>query len=372
MTKPYRVVTVVGTRPEIIRLSRLVPALDNVAENLLVHTGQNSDPLLSDVFFGDLGLRTPDVFLDADSTSVASLMGDVLKGAERLVGEHRPHAAMILGDTNSAMAAIIFERLGVPVYHMEAGNRSFDNNVPEELNRRIVDHASTFNLPYNDYSLRNLLSEGKHPRFLCKTGSPIPEVISNSKDAILSSSIMESLGVESGKFLVASLHRQENVDFPDRLSACIEALEHASSYYGVPVFLSTHPRTRARLEKLRLTPNKNVIFHEPFGYLDYNKLQSEALCVISDSGTISEESAILGFAAVTLRESMERPESLASGHMLISGINKHSLISTIQMAIHRRHALPLPEGYDQAEFSTIVTNFFLSTVHLSKTWKGLI
>lgn len=370
MTSKMRVVTVVGTRPEIIRLSRLIPLLDDIADHLFVHTGQNTDPKLSDIFYSDLDLRQPDQYLHSDVTSFSTLMADVITSTERIIREFKPHAAVILGDTNSAISAIVFERMGVPVYHLEAGNRSFDNNVPEELNRRLVDHVSTFNLPYNDYSLRNLLAEGKHPRFLAKTGSPIREIYEHLKIKIHASTICEELSISPGNFMVASIHRQENVDFPDRLASCIDSLGALSRVHNLPVLVSTHPRTRLKMEQSQTVMPDGVRFHEPFGYLDYNKLQLEAKCVVSDSGTISEESAILGFPAVTLRDSMERPEGLI-GRFAISGISSSNVLQAVDWVLGSRHSAT-PEGYDEAQFSHNVANFLVSTVHLAKSWKGLL
>ena len=369
MKSKLRVVTVVGTRPEIIRLSRLIPLLDTVADHLFVHTGQNTDPKLSDIFFSDLDLRQPDQYLDSDVTSFSTLMASVITSTERIVNEFNPHAAVILGDTNSAISTIVFERMGVPVYHLEAGNRSFDSNVPEELNRRLVDHVATFNLPYNDYSLRNLLAEGKHPRFLAKTGSPIREIYEHLKLRIEASTVCDDLSVAPGNFMVASIHRQENVDFPDRLALCIDSLGALSREHNLPVLVSTHPRTRLRLEKSQTVLPDGVRFHEPFGYLDYNKLQMEAKCVISDSGTISEESAILGFPAVTLRDSMERPEGLI-GRFAISGLASNNVLQAVDWVLKSRQ-YATPEGYEESHFSHNVVNFLVSTVHLAKSWKGL-
>lgn len=364
-----RIVTVVGTRPEIIRLSRLIPLLDSIADHLFVHTGQNTDPRLSEIFFSDLELRQPDRYLNLDVTSFSTLMAGVITSTERIVNEFRPQAAVILGDTNSAISAIVFERMGVPVYHLEAGNRSFDYNVPEELNRRLVDHVATFNLPYNDYSLRNLLAEGKHPRFLAKTGSPIREIFEHLKPRIHASKVCENLSLSPGNFMVASLHRQENVDFPDRLAMCIDSLAALAKEHDLPVLVSTHPRTRLKLEQARTVIPDGVWLHEPFGYLDYNKLQMEAKCVISDSGTVSEESAILGFPAVTLRDSMERPEGLV-GRFAISGISSTNVLQAVEWVLGSMH-FAMPEGYQETRFSHNVANFLVSTVHLANSWKAL-
>ena len=369
--KKLKVVTIVGTRPEIIRLSRLIPKLDEYTDHIFVHTGQNSDPKLNEVFFEDLELRAPDYYLNVDTSSMGSVMGDVIKKSEEVFLKEKPDAVMILGDTNSAIAAIVAERLHIPVYHMEAGNRSFDNNVPEELNRKMVDHVASFNLPYNDYSMRNLLAEGIHPRFIQKTGSPIREIYEHYKDKIAASSAVEDLGLTPNGYFLVSVHRQENVDLPERLEKVLDCLVAVRDHWNLPVLVSTHPRTRVRLEALNRSGLDGITFHEPFGYLDYNKLQLDAKVVISDSGTISEESAIVGFKAVTLRDSTERPEALETGNMLLSGLNIDSLIQSIHLTIKRPGLELTPEGYSSNLFSERVISFLVSSARNHKSWKSL-
>jgi UDP-N-acetylglucosamine 2-epimerase (non-hydrolysing) len=368
--KKLKVVTIVGTRPEIIRLSRLIPKLDKYTDHVLVHTGQNSDPKLNEVFFEDLELRQPDYFLNVDTSSMGSVMGDVLKKSEEVFLKEKPDAVMILGDTNSSIAAIVAERMHIPVYHMEAGNRSFDNNVPEELNRKMVDHVASFNLPYNDYSMRNLLAEGIHPRFIQKTGSPISEIYEHYKDKIAASTVVEDLGLAPGGYFLASVHRQENVDLPERLESVLGCLVAVREKWGMPVMVSTHPRTRVRLEALGVKDLDGITFHEPFGYLDYNKLQLGAKCVISDSGTISEESWLMGFSAVTLRASMERPEALESGSIILTGLDSDNLIRSIGLEESEKES-SLPEGYESSNFSNKVLKYLFSTCTLFREWKGL-
>jgi UDP-N-acetylglucosamine 2-epimerase len=367
-----KVVTIVGTRPEIIRLSRLIPKLDEFTDHVLVHTGQNYDRQLNDVFFEDLELRQPDHYLNVDTSSFGSVMGDTLRKTEELFLKEKPDAVMILGDTNSAIAAVVAERMHIPVYHMEAGNRSFDNNVPEELNRKMVDHVASFNLPYNDYSMRNLLNEGIHPRFIHKTGSPMLEIFEHYKEKILKSNVLERLGLAKQGYFLVSLHRQENVDNPARLKKAIEALVSVREEWGLPILVSTHPRTRKRLEEMSSQNLPGITFHEPFGYLDYNKLQLEAKCVISDSGTISEESAIMDFPAITLRDSMERPEALEAGSILLAAVGNFEMVcSLVSRAMSRGSLVELPEGYEVRDFSSRVLDYLLSTCLLAKTWKSI-
>jgi UDP-N-acetylglucosamine 2-epimerase (non-hydrolysing) len=369
--KKLKVITIVGTRPEIIRLSRLIPKLDQHTDHVLVHTGQNYDRQLNDVFFEDLELRKPDYYLNVDTTSFGTVMGDTLKKSEEVFLKEKPDAVMILGDTNSAIAAVVAERMHIPVYHMEAGNRSFDNNVPEELNRKMVDHVATFNLPYNDYSMRNLLNEGIHPRFVHKTGSPMREIYEHYKEKIAASDVVERLGLKKGMYFLVSLHRQENVDSPERLKLALESLIAVRDEWNLPILVSTHPRTRKRLEAISSDSLPGFNFHEPFGYFDYNKLQLDAKCVISDSGTISEESAIMGFPALTLRDSMERPEALETRSIQIVGVRGASNILEAIRFVLSGEQKPLPAGYEQSSFSQVVTSVVLSTAGLNRTWLNL-
>ncbi len=359
-------VTIVGTRPEIIRLSRLIPKLDEHTNHVLVHTGQNSDRQLNEVFFEDLELRQPDYYLNVDTSSVGSVMGDVLKKCEEVFFKEMPDAVMILGDTNSAVAAIVAERMHIPVYHMEAGNRSFDDNVPEELNRKMVDHVATFNLAYNDFSMRNLLTEGIHPSRIHKTGSPIREVFNFYENKVNSSEIVTNLGVEPSEYILVSIHRQENVDRPAELAKFIDSLEFLIERYSLPILVSTHPRTRKRLASLRIEALTGVMFHEPFGYLDYCKLQREAFIVISDSGTVSEEANILGFRAISPRFRTERPESISSPLVITTEMHGPSMSRAIDYLKSLTDISNVPEGYDQTNFSDSVLSILLSTLHTSK------
>ena len=370
--KKLKVVTIVGTRPEIIRLSRLIPKLDEYTDHIFVHTGQNSDPKLNGVFFEDLELRKPDYYLNVDTTSMGTVMGDVIKKSEEVFLKEKPDAVMLLGDTNSAIAAIVAERLHIPVYHMEAGNRSFDNNVPEELNRKMVDHVASFNLPYNDYSMRNLLAEGIHPRFIQKTGSPIGEIYAHYKDKIAASTAVEDLGLKKDGYFLVSVHRQENVDIAFRLRNIFAQIEELHSTTKLPVIVSTHPRTRKKLIELGLGSNPRIRLEEPFGYLDYNKLQLNAKCVISDSGTIFEESSILGFNAVCLRDSTERPEAFEAGAALLSPVEGSDLVARVHYASTVAQSKDLADGYSVEHFSQIVISYVLSTSKLSNKWQGIV
>lgn len=366
-----KVVTVVGTRPEIIRLSRLIPKLDEYTSHVLVHTGQNYDPQLSEVFFTDLDLRKPDYFLNVDATSFGTVMADTIRKCEEVFLRERPQAVMILGDTNSSIAAIVAERMQIPVYHMEAGNRSFDNNVPEELNRRMVDHISSFNLPYTDYSLRNLLREGISPRFIQKTGSPIREIFEYYRSKIDASEALEKLGLKSREYFLASIHRQENVDSEERLRLILEALEAVHTRWNLPIVLSVHPRTKRRLLEFDLSRSKNILFHEPFGYLDYAKLQLRAACVLSDSGTISEESSIMRFPAVSIRSSIERPEALETGSTVLTGLHAENVLSAVDFSMKNFVGAAIPVDYEVDDFSQRVVGFLLSTATLHGEWANL-
>lgn len=366
-----KVVTIVGTRPEIIRLSMLIPKLDKYTDHVFVHTGQNSDPKLNEVFFQDLELRQPDYYLNVDTRSMGAVMGDTMRKAEEVFLKEKPDAVMILGDTNSAIAAVVAERMHIPVYHMEAGNRSFDNNVPEELNRKMVDHVASFNLPYNDYSMRNLLNEGIHPRRVQKTGSPIAEIYGAYRDKIEASSILEDVKLTKGRYFLVSIHRQENVDLPARLELVLDCLRALRDHFGLPVLVSTHPRTKVRLSALSQENLDGIVFHEPFGYLDYNKLQANAFCVVSDSGTISEEASIIGFPAVSIRDSIERPEALETGAMVLTGLNVENLIQSIELVRDQSEVSTTPEGYEITDFSDRVLKFVFSTARLHHSWSNI-
>jgi UDP-N-acetylglucosamine 2-epimerase (non-hydrolysing) len=371
------VVTVVGTRPEIIRLSRVIPLLDKHFNHIFVNTGQNKDPMLSKVFFDELEIRTPDLYLDVDTSTLGAVLGDTLAKIEKVFLEHKPDAVLILGDTNSAISAVLAKRMHIPVYHMEAGNRSFDENVPEETNRRLVDHVADFNIPYTEHARRNLIAEGLPPRRIMVSGSPMREVLDNYMAKIQASNILKTLELEPQKYFLVSAHRQENVDSPERLKDLLETLKKVHETWGLPIMVSTHPRTRKQLESVSgYKETKGVVFHEPFGFIDYNKLQLNAKCVLSDSGTISEESIILGFPSVTIRDSMERPEALESGGIVMTGLKAENVIAGIRSVTEdgdhsKGTAAQLPAGYEVADCSTRVVRYMLSTVSRHHEWAGI-
>jgi UDP-N-acetylglucosamine 2-epimerase len=371
------VVTVVGTRPEIIRLSRVIPLLDKHFNHIFVNTGQNKDPMLSKVFFDELEIRAPDIYLDVDTSTLGAVLGDTLAKIEKVLLEHKPDAVLILGDTNSSISAVLAKRMHIPVYHMEAGNRSFDENVPEETNRRLVDHVSDFNLPYTEHARRNLLAEGLPPRRIMVSGSPMREVLDNYMAKIQASNILKTLKLEPQKYFLVSAHRQENVDSSERLKDLLETLKQVHETWGLPIMVSTHPRTRKQLESISgYKETKGVVFHEPFGFIDYNKLQLNAKCVLSDSGTISEESIILGFPSVTIRDSMERPEALESGGIVMTGLKAENVIAGIRSVTEdgdhsKATAMQLPAGYEVTDCSTRVVRFMLSTISRHHEWAGI-
>jgi UDP-N-acetylglucosamine 2-epimerase (non-hydrolysing) len=372
-----KVMTIVGTRPELIRLSQVIARLDATMDHVLVHTGQNYDYALNQVFFEDLGIREPDHLLGVDTSSLGAVLGGTLVAAERVMLEERPDAVLVLGDTNSCIAAVMARRLKIPVYHMEAGNRCFDLNVPEETNRRLVDHVADFNLVYTEHARRNLLAEGLHPRRIIKTGSPMREVLDAYRDRIEASTVLRDRGLVAGGYVLVSAHREENVDAPERLRALLGCLTAVRTAFGMPVFVSTHPRTRKRLEALEDWDGpEGVTFSEPLGFHDYNKLQLSAACVMSDSGTIAEESTLLGFPAVTLRDSIERPEALDTGGIVMTGLDADDVVAAVGMAMSADRPEPgpgrlTPEDYLIDNTSERVVNFIRSTARRHHQWAGI-
>lgn len=374
MSKRLKVMTVVGTRPEIIRLACVIQRLEEATDHVLVHTGQNYDYSLNGVFFEDLGLRTPDHFMNADTSSLGAVLGDVLRGTERVIKEERPDAMVVLGDTNSCVSAIMGKRLKVPVFHLEAGNRSFDPNVPEEINRHLVDHVSDYNLVYTEHSRRNLLSEGIKPENVMVMGSPMREVLNTYRNRIDASDVLSRLGLETGGYLLASVHREENVDRKDRLEQVIASLQAVAEDQGVPFLVSTHPRTRNRLEQFNLVTHSNISLHEPLGFHDYNALQLAARCVISDSGTIAEESSMLGFPAVTIRDAIERPEALDTGAMVITGLEPADVVDSVRLTVNQHRTdgpATVPVEYQITDSSRRVVNYIRSQASTHHMRKGV-
>jgi len=316
-----KVMTIVGTRPEIIRLSRVVSKLDHYFKHVLVHTGQNYDRELNSVFFEELGIRAPDEFLNAAGENPAVTIGQVIISVDQVLEQHKPDAVLVLGDTNSSLCVISAKRRKIPIFHMEAGNRCFDFNVPEEINRKIVDHISDINLTYSDIAREHLLAEGLPATSVIKTGSPMKEVLDYYAEAIERSSILEQLNLEAQTYFLVSAHREDNVDSPSKLRKLLDVLTNLVAVYKLPILFSTHPRTRKRLDDLKYAPNQEIIFSKPFGFLDYIKLQMNAKCVLSDSGTITEESSILNFPALNIREVNERPEGFEEGAVMMVGLD---------------------------------------------------
>ena len=377
MTK-LKVMTILGTRPEIIRLSRVMARLDRYTDHTIVHTGQNWAYELNELFLKDLGIRSPDYFLGVGGGSLGETLGGILAEVEKALKEAKPDAVLILGDTNSAIAAIMARRMKIPVYHMEAGNRSFDRNVPEETNRRLVDHISDFNLVYTEHARRHLLSEGLEHRRITLTGSPMREVLEHYREQIMESDILSSLSLSRREYFIVSLHREENVDHPDRLRSLVDTINELAELYSYPIIISTHPRTRKRLDASGLSFHSLVQDATPFGFHDYNHLQMNAFCAISDSGTIAEEASILNFPAITPRDAIERPEGIDVGCIIMTGLDRNTIINSINAVTQgfseREQAdLPtaVPQDYCITNTAERVVSLILGTAKLSNQWDGI-
>lgn len=370
-----KVVTILGTRPEIIRLSCVLTLLDKHVEHKIAHTGQNYDYELNEVFFSDLRVRKPDYFMNVDTSSLGKMYGNIMIKTEEILTLEKPDACLILGDTNSAVAAIIAKRMKIPIYHMEAGNRCFDPNVPEETNRRIIDHISDFNLCYTEHARRHLLSEGLPHRRIYVTGSPMREVLNTHMDRIVASNVLEKVGVEKNGYFLASIHREENVDRRECLTQLLTALQKITVKFNCPVIVSTHPRTRKRLESLGLSNmSESIRFMKPFGFLDYVNLQMNAKCVISDSGTICEESSMLNFPAITCRNAIERPEAIDAGSIVVTGLDPDVIVAAIELQISadvRDGEMCVPRDYQITNTSHRVLKLILGTAKLSNLWDGI-
>jgi UDP-N-acetylglucosamine 2-epimerase (non-hydrolysing) len=359
-----KVMTIVGTRPEIIRLSRIIERLDRYCTHVLVHTGQNFDYELNEVFFADLDIRKPDEFLDAAGANAAETIGRVIIAADRVLDKHVPDALLLLGDTNSSLAAIAAKRRRIPIFHMEAGNRCFDFRVPEEINRRIVDHIADVNLTYSGIAREYLLREGLPPDRVIKTGSPLREVIEHYWPKIESSDVLARLKLTALQYFVVSLHREENVDAPATLRRLLALLSHLATKHDLPLIVSTHPRTRQRIEALGAAMDPRVRLHKPFGFSDYIALQVSARAVLSDSGTITEESSILNFPALNLREVHERPEGFEEGAVMLVGLSEQRVDEALAVLADqprgRERLLRMVEDYEPNNVADKVLRIILS------------
>lgn len=371
-----KVMTFIGTRPEIIRLSRTMVRLDEFLNQVIVHTGQNYDYELNEIFFKDLELRKPDYFLEVNTSSLESSVGDIIRKSGEVIRKENPDAVLVLGDTNSCLAAYMAKRLHIPVFHMEAGNRCFDFNVPEEVNRRIIDHIADFNLVYTEHARRHLIAEGLQHRRIYLTGSPMKEVLDYYMPKIKQSKAVEILSLKERNYFLISTHREENVDNPENLFKILTVLNKLAEDYNLPVIVSTHPRTRKRLEKITgIEMNPLIQFLKPFGFLDYINLQMNALCVLSDSGTISEESSMLSFPAISLRQSMERPEAQDAGTIILTGFDPQVVSDSIKICIKEfeitKKYKRIAEDYTIENTSWRVLKLISGNAKLSNSWSGI-
>ena len=361
--KKIKVMTIVGTRPEIIRLSEVIKACDKYFEHILVHTGQNWDYTLNQVFFEELNLREPDYYLNSVGKHLGETIGNIIAKSYEVLEKEMPNALLILGDTNSCLAAVAAKRLKIPVFHMEAGNRCFDQNVPEEINRKIVDHISDINLPYTEHSRRYLLAEGFRKEHIYVTGSPMHEVLMKNMEKIDQSKPLEKLGLEKGKYILVSAHREENIDIEKNFFKLMNGINMIAEHYNIPVIYSTHPRSMKKIEERNFKFNPLVKNLKPFGFFEYNKLQKNAYAVISDSGTLSEESSMLNFPGILIRTSTERPEVLDKGNMIIGGIEGEEIIQAIDMVrtyFEENNRYELPVDYRDINVADKVVRIILS------------
>ena len=363
-----KVMTIVGTRPEIIKLSRVMAELDKNVEHILVHTGQNYDFELNEIFFKDLGVRKPDYFLNAVGKTTAETIGNILIKSDEIFEKENPDAVLLYGDTNSCLSVISAKRRQIPIFHMEAGNRCFDQRVPEELNRKIVDHLSDINMPLTEQARDYLISEGIRPETVIKTGSCMKEILSFYKEQIDSCDVLERLQLEIGRYFIVSIHREENVDYPENLKKLVDSLNALAEKYNFPVIVSTHPRTQKRLEdiKTEVALNPLVKYMKPMGFFDYIALQKTACCVISDSGTITEESSILNFPAIMIRMAHERPEGMDEGTVIMSGIERERVIESVNIIVNQSidnpHSTRIINDYNVENVSIKVLRIILSYI----------
>ena len=365
--KKLKVMVVVGTRPEIIRLALTIQKMEQFFDVVLVHTGQNYDHSLNEIFFQDFGLRKPDYFLETPGVDLGETMGNVIAKSYAVMVKEKPDALLVLGDTNSGLAVISAKRLKIPIFHMEAGNRCFDMNVPEEINRKIIDHTSDVNLAYTENARQYLINEGLRNDFVYVTGSPMAEVLDVYGKRIESSQVLEKLELEKGKYLVVSSHREENLDIAGNFEILTESLNVVAEKYGMPIIFSTHPRTEKKIRELNIVFNPLIRNMEPLGFFDYVKLQSDSYCVLSDSGTISEEATILNFPAVSIRTSSERPEALDAGSTVLGGIDSVGMLSAIEIAVNTRI-----EGGDNPVKDYRDTNVSDKVIKIIRSYVGIV
>jgi len=369
MSKKIKIMTIVGTRPELIKMSRIIAEFEKHSNHILVHSGQNYDYELNEIFFNDLGIRKPDYFLGAVGKNVAESIGQIISKSDDVLAKEKPDAVVIYGDTNSGLSVISAKRRKIPIFHLEAGNRSFDQRVPEEINRKIIDHLSDINLPLTEHARDYLIQEGLPPEKTIKIGGTMKEVLSYYANNIEESDPLKKMKLSSGKFFLVSAHREENVDSIERLSLLLKSLNKVAKKYKFPVIVSTHPRTRFRLNKLlkssKIKLDTKIKFMKPFGLFDYIKLQMHAKCVLSDSGTITEEASLLDFPAITIRQSHERPEGMDSGVLIMSGLDPDRVIQSIGITIkqHKERLFnPKVEDYEQNEVSKKVLKIVVSYI----------
>lgn len=367
--KKLKVMTILGTRPEIIRLSRILVGMDEYFDHIIVFTKQSYEYEIGDIFFEELKLRKPDYVLDVKSETLGGQIANIIRQTGEVFLKEKPDSILILGDTNTSLSAIVAKRLKIPIFHMEAGNRSFDWNVPEEVNRRIVDHISDYNLCYTRHAKGYLAKEGIAPQTIFVTGSPLAEVFLYFKDKIEESKILEELKLFPKKYFLVSTHREENIENQDYLKELFSSFEYLRNNYNIPIIVSLHPRTRKRIEEAKIKIDSKILLSKPFGYLEYCKLQKNALCVLSDSGTIQEESSILDFPAVQIRVSTERPEAFDTGSIIIVGLNKNAILNGVNLAVSQRNRgekLVLPQDYKDTNVSVKVVKLIMGLTGIKK------
>lgn len=366
-----KVMTIVGTRPEIIKLACVIKELDKYTEHILVHTGQNYDYELNEIFFKEMGIRNPDVYMNAAGNNAAETIGNVISLSDKLMKDHKPDAVLLYGDTNSCLSVISAKRNKIPVFHMEAGNRCFDERVPEEINRKIIDHLSDINMTITEHARRYLIREGIKPETIIKIGSSMKEVLRENKDSIDHSKILDKLQLDSKKYFLLSAHREENIDNPENFKNLMDSINKIAEVYNLPIIFSAHPRTRKKIEENNYEFNKLVNYMKPLGFADYNKLQENAFCVISDSGTITEESSLLGFPAITIRQAHERPEGMDEGTLIMTGVEKDNILNAIKVVTSQVNKIHVVNDYDVDYLANKVVRIILSyTDYINRVvWK---